>query len=171
MTHDDVIKWRLFPRYWPFVWGIHRWPVNSPHKGQWRGAFMFSLICAWINGWVNNREAGDLRHHRAHYDVIVMEKTGKLALLQISVFSDCIHNCARNTPRHWSNNFPSAHEITLVAMGRLIWIGMGIKCNHNRTKRQKIIQISHWLNCVSDKHLHDLPQAFTNTENLYHMLK
>ena len=41
-------------------------------KGQWRGAFMFSLICAWIKGWVNNREAGDWRRHRAHYDVIVM---------------------------------------------------------------------------------------------------
>ena len=47
-------------------------PVNSPHKGQWHGAFMFSLICVWINGWVNNREAGDLRRHRAHYDVTVM---------------------------------------------------------------------------------------------------
>ena len=47
-------------------------PVNSPHKGQWRGALMFYLICAWINGWVNSLEAGDLRHHRAHYDVIVM---------------------------------------------------------------------------------------------------
>ena len=35
---------------------------------------MFSLICAWINGWVNNRKAGDLRRHRAHYDVIVMER-------------------------------------------------------------------------------------------------
>ena len=47
-------------------------PVNSPHKGQWRGALMFTLICARINGWVNNREAGDLRRYRAHYDVIVM---------------------------------------------------------------------------------------------------
>ena len=46
--------------------------VSSPHKGQWRGALMFSLICAWINGWVNNREAGDWRRRRAHYDVIVM---------------------------------------------------------------------------------------------------
>ena len=45
-------------------------PVNSPHKGQWRRALMFSLT--WINGWVNNRETGDLRRHRAHYDVIVM---------------------------------------------------------------------------------------------------
>ena len=70
--HDDVIKWKHFPRYWPFVQGIHRWPVNSPHKGQWRGALMFSLICAWINGCVNNREAGDLRRHRTHYDVTVM---------------------------------------------------------------------------------------------------
>ena len=47
-------------------------PVNSPHKGQWRGALMFALICAWINDWVNNREAGDLIRYRAHYDVIVM---------------------------------------------------------------------------------------------------
>ena len=45
---------------------------NSLHKGQWRRALMFSLICAWINGCVNNREAGDLRCHRTHYDVTVM---------------------------------------------------------------------------------------------------
>ena len=75
--HDDVIKWKHFPRYWPFVRGIHRWPVNSPHKGQWRGALMFSLICAWINGWVNNGEAGDLRRHRAHYYVNVMCGCGR----------------------------------------------------------------------------------------------
>ena len=47
-------------------------PVNSPHKGQWRGALMFSLICARIKDWVNNREAGDLRRHHGHYDVNVM---------------------------------------------------------------------------------------------------
>ena len=73
-NHDDVIKWKQFPRCWPFVRGIHRSPVKSPPKGQWRGALMFSLICAWINGWANNREAGDLRRNRAHYDVIVMTK-------------------------------------------------------------------------------------------------
>ena len=70
--HDDVIKWKLFPRYWPFVRGKHRSPVNSQHKGQWRGALMFSLFCVWINGWVNNHEDGDLRRYRAHYDVTVM---------------------------------------------------------------------------------------------------
>ena len=74
--HDDVIKWKLFPRDWPFVRGIHRSPVNSLHKGQWRRALMFSLFCARINGWVNNREAGDLRRHQAHCDVIVMFVTG-----------------------------------------------------------------------------------------------
>ena len=62
----------IFPRYRPFVRGIHRSPVNSPQKGQWRGALMFSLICAWINFWVNNREAGDLWRHHAHNGVIVM---------------------------------------------------------------------------------------------------
>ena len=48
-------------------------PVNSSHKGQWRGALMLPFICAWINGWVNNREAGDVRRNQAHYDVNVME--------------------------------------------------------------------------------------------------
>ena len=47
-------------------------PVNSPHKGQWRGALMFSLISAWTNSWSNNRDAGDLSRRRAHYDVTVM---------------------------------------------------------------------------------------------------
>ena len=72
-AQDDVMKWKLFPRYWSFVRGIHRSPVNSPHKGKWRGALVFSLICARIKGWVNNREAGDFRRHHAHYCVIVMK--------------------------------------------------------------------------------------------------
>ena len=71
-AHDDVTKWKHFPRYWPFLRGILWWPVDSPHNGQWRGAMMFSLICAWINGWFHNRDAGDFRRHRSHYDVTVM---------------------------------------------------------------------------------------------------
>ena len=71
--HDDVMKWKHFPRCWPFVRGIHRSPVNFPHKGKWRGALMFPLIFVWISGLVNNGEAGDLRRHRAHYDVIIMQ--------------------------------------------------------------------------------------------------
>ena len=53
--------------------GIHRSPVISPHKGQWRGVLMGIFICAWINGWVNNHKAGDLRRRRAHYGIIVMD--------------------------------------------------------------------------------------------------
>ena len=55
--HDDATKWKYFPRYWPFV----RSPVYSPHKGQWRGALMFSLICVCKNSWVNNGDAGDFK--------------------------------------------------------------------------------------------------------------
>ena len=32
LCHDDIIKWKHFPSYWPFAWWIHRSPVNSPSK-------------------------------------------------------------------------------------------------------------------------------------------
>ena len=51
----------------PFVQVLHQSPVTSPHKGQWRGALMLSLICTWRNGWENNHEAGDLRCHCTHW--------------------------------------------------------------------------------------------------------
>ena len=79
-----------FPRYWPFVLGIHRSPVNSPHKGQWRGALIFSLICVWINGWVNNREAGDLRRYRAHYDVTVIIICNAIYSCDNTPYTPCI---------------------------------------------------------------------------------
>ena len=84
--HDDVIKWKHFPRHWPFVQGIYRSPVNSPHKGQWRGALMFYLICVWRKDWINNRDAGDLKHHRAQYDVTVMD------LIEPRVVTYCTHH-------------------------------------------------------------------------------
>ena len=70
-VHDDVIKWKHFRQYWPFVQGIYRSSVDS-HNCQWRVAFMFSLIYAWTNSWVINQDAGDWRRHRAHCDVTVM---------------------------------------------------------------------------------------------------
>ena len=100
--HYVVIKWKHFPRYWPFVRGIHWSPVNSPHKGQWRGAFMFSLICVWINGWVNNGEAGDLRRYRAHHDVTVMsfselaKMPWHIARLNFSLITECIFQITPN---------------------------------------------------------------------------
>ena len=46
VLHDDVIKWKHFPRYWPFVRGTHRSLVKSPHKGQWCGTLMFFIWSA-----------------------------------------------------------------------------------------------------------------------------
>ena len=71
-VHDDVIKWKYFPRCWPFVRGINRCPLNPPDKDQWCGALMFSLISTWTNGRANNYGVNDLRCHRAYYDVTVM---------------------------------------------------------------------------------------------------
>ena len=73
--HDDVIRRKHFPRDWHFVRGIHRLSMDFPHKGQWRGALMFSSI-ARTNGWENNRVASDLRRHRAYYDVTLMYHWG-----------------------------------------------------------------------------------------------
>ena len=72
ICHDDVIKWNIFRVTGPLCGEFtgHRWIPRT--EVQWRGALIFSLICAWINGWVNNGEAGDLRRHRPHYDVTVM---------------------------------------------------------------------------------------------------
>ena len=70
--YDNVMKWKHFPRCRSFLKGNHWSLVYSPHKGQWHGPLMYSLIYAWTNAWVNNREASDLRRHCAHYDVTEM---------------------------------------------------------------------------------------------------
>ena len=100
-----------FPHYWPFVRGIHQSPVNSPHKGQWRRALMFSLICVWINGYVNNRKAGDLRCYSAHYDVTLM-------LLGNTVMSQ--HPCYYSSikPRISSMNVIKTGCVSLAGEGR-----------------------------------------------------
>ena len=122
--HDDVIKWKHFPRYWLFVRGIHRSPVNSPHKGQWREALIFSLICVWLNGWVNNREAGDLRRHRAHYDVTVM-------------WSDSQATWAKEQSFHIFIHFLTNHILWLINLSLLLY--------HHSTGVESIIQLkSQW---------------------------
>ena len=63
----------IFPCHWPFVRGIHQPTMDSPHKSQWCGALMFSLICAWTNGWANNQDSGDSRWRNAHYGITVMQ--------------------------------------------------------------------------------------------------
>ena len=67
-THDDVIKWKPFPHYWPFMLLAHR---EIPAQRPVTRIFKFSLICPWTNGWVNNRNTGDLRHHYANTVILL----------------------------------------------------------------------------------------------------
>ena len=113
--------------------------MNSPHKGQWRGAYMFALICVWINGSVNNREAGDSRRHRAHYDVIVMQTPLVLWWMKHSSFlplkrkyhgheifvSTCTADCQ-------NDNFRCNKNICLKTLT--------IEASHKSTKHQINIQ-------------------------------
>ena len=81
--HVDVM-WKRFSHSWwrhqkeKFSALLAIRAGNSPATGKFpaqrpvTGALTFSFICAWITGWVNSREAGDLRRHRAHDDVTVM---------------------------------------------------------------------------------------------------
>ena len=114
LSHDDVIKWKHFPRYWHFVRGIHRSPVNSPHKGQWRGALMFSLIYAWINGWVNSREAGDLRRHRAHYDAIVIRQKSLMNALNLMPIWYALWANIRHMENIWKPNLVCTLETFII---------------------------------------------------------
>ena len=131
--HDDVIKWKHFPRNWPFVREIHRSPVNFPHKGQWRGALMFSLIYAWINDWVNNREAGDLRRQHGHYDVIVMVKFQFLGFFLIQIFKHKQVNWKRLTKslldREVKNTQINIKTMWKVKYSKLKYLGSKIDIN------------------------------------------
>ena len=97
---------------------IDRSQVNSPHKGQWQGALIFLLICAWINGWVNNGKAGDLRRHRAHYDITVM------------VIQQCSHRS--NVPRTtlWSvqNFMQMQNQFTSHCLRVIISLSILMEC-------------------------------------------
>ena len=126
--HDDVIKWKHLPRYWSFVRRIHRSPVNSPHKGQWREALTFALICVWINGWVNNGEAGDLRRPRTHYDVIVMKDhhtRPRYKQKTLWLFAVCWQWLA----------FVNKHRIIKISSTQYDWKNTGTKWNIRKVKQ------------------------------------
>ena len=71
--------------------------------GQWHGALMFSFICARTNGWVNNRDACDVRCHVAHYDVTVM----LLTIASNTVSNNCYFPQGANNP-NWTTSAPNA---------------------------------------------------------------
>ena len=85
-------------------------PGNSPHKVQWRGALMLSLIRAWTNGWVNNLEIGDLRRHCAHYDVIVL----RVNIIATDVLATQLGRASGVTGLTWF-----AHDIPALLLGLL----------------------------------------------------
>ena len=124
--------------------GIHRSPVNSPHKGQWRVTLMFSLICAWINGWVNNGEAGNMRRHRAHYDVIVMETTSTKPYLWMQVGVVRSTNACQlrsiitlsfnlNSQYRWQQLVPKLWRLFVLRYG--IVCGRQITCLHKNSNQ------------------------------------
>ena len=130
---------KTFPRYWSFVRGIHRTPVNSSHQAQWHRALMFSLICAWINGWVNNGEAGDLRRHHAHYDGTVMHSHATLAK----------HLPKSSITMHWHVNVVSASGDPNSLNWR--WQTLGRqqrrRVNQPRTSFSQCVRITLWFEC------------------------
>ena len=131
-VHDGVIRWK---HYWPLVQGIHRSPVNSPHKGQWRGALMFSLICVWINDWVNSREAGDLRRYRTHYDVTVMIRDLDLVITVSVLAANCASISAgtlRNTKLATFNLVFSAYWcFWLNILDQMTWFKRATEISRN----------------------------------------
>ena len=84
--HDDVIKWEHFPRNWPFV----RAPVNSPHKGQWRGASMLSLICTWLVLWFSLQL--QCYHAISHITKFSLNRCGFCSRVQVISFRLSVRN-------------------------------------------------------------------------------
>ena len=73
--HDDVMKWKRFPRYWPFVMGIHRSPVDSPFKGSVTAVLMF-FFDVRLNKLLNEQSnCWWVETPRRSFDAIVMAVT------------------------------------------------------------------------------------------------
>ena len=89
------------------VRGIHRLPVDSPHKGQISRALMFSFILARLNCRISRRVVGDLRRYDVHYDVISTNKLLRnhktMRCNDLNQFSLFINDVLR--PIHFKGNF------------------------------------------------------------------
>ena len=127
--HDDNNKWKRFPCYWPFVRGNLRSSVDSPHTGQWRGALMFSLTCAWTDGWPNNRDAGVFRQTPS---LSLWRHCNAIRFIPISLM---VSSLALGQSYDW----PSAREATIK-----IWLIrrknlQELKTKNNDTKHNKTL--------------------------------
>ena len=164
--HDDVFKWKHLTRSWPFVPGIQWSPANSLHKGQWCGTLMFFLICGRINGWVNNGEAGDLRRHGAHYDVIVMHTHISMSshnIITYFVFLSVLigrfrQRTASFLPRDWQQHGWCSCRSDIFPWRRsAVWIGCGRAWNNwNPGKVISVSQINKVLWLLNSRKHHDM---------------
>ena len=82
--------------------GIHRSPVNSLHKGQWRWSLIFIL-----SDWVNNRDVGGLRRHHAHY--------GSTVCFGATLVSNSCQWLFADIMRRWNEYFVSGNESSSVS--------------------------------------------------------
>ena len=119
-NHRSLIAWwrhqmETFSALLTICAGNSPVPVNFPHKGQWRGALMFALICVWINAWVNNRKAGDLRRYCAHYDIIVMFPLQRASNVQLwfHYLMSTWTSCWTNSPAASDLKFYGEHVTSL----------------------------------------------------------
>ena len=107
---NDVIKWKYFPCYLALVRGVHRRPVDSPHKGQWCAPLMLALICAWTNAWTIIRYAGDLRRHCVHYDTTVMMSPYASYIVHTTAFSRFVINVQFTFQLHFQSYWHHARS-------------------------------------------------------------
>ena len=148
LSHDDVIKWKHFPRYWPFVREFtgHRWiPLTkASDAGLW--CFLWSAPKQTVGK--RNRYAGDLRRHHAHYDVIVM-----ICLLPLpgpwgsSIYSRGCWCCSQWFSSYWGHRFKSTSVVRLpmkTSRSSLTWVTfthIWHASNRNPTK-SRILEIA-----------------------------
>ena len=125
--HDDVIKWKHF-RVTGHLCGEFTGPRWIPRTKWWHGALMFSFICGWINDWVNNRDAGDLRRHRGHYDVIVMGKSRQ----EMNVWTHNIQPIAHPRGKLWAVGLGVLKKSDRVITGfgciSFVWVYVNYAC-------------------------------------------
>ena len=147
-THDDVIKWKHFPRYWTFVPGIHRSRWIPRTKASDAELWCFLWSAPKKSGWVNIRGAGDLRRHRAHYDVIVMlarsANIGKVGWYQTKTKLDHFNTFTpRQNGRHIVND-----NFNVIFLNENLWIlkKISLKYNHKGpiAKKTGLVHIMAW---------------------------
>ena len=158
-------------------------PVNSPHKGQWRRALMFSLICSWINGWVKNGKAGDLIRQCAHYDVIVMviRKTSSnawckclwkvqsnYAVVTVTLFFKVMYYAMTHIYYSWYSRACTSGKNVCIARCKCLWKLLSGKLNDKQCMMQ--MPVKNYITIVYNKLRCQSPCFFQMPVNSTHII-